>query len=76
MREKGKPNQYFIISVAQAGPGGTFNTILILLPVAEFFIIGEKFVVITSQLQAAVSKLSTMKDKSCFVKVPVVITKQ
>jgi hypothetical protein len=33
--------------------------------VAEFFIIGERFVVITRQLQAAavLSKLSTMNDK-------------
>jgi hypothetical protein len=46
--------------------------------VAEFFIIGERFVVITRQLQAAevLSTLSTMNDKSSFVKVPVVITKQ
>jgi hypothetical protein len=46
--------------------------------VAEFFIIGEKFVVISMQLQAAevLSKLSTMNDKSSFVKVPLVITKQ
>jgi hypothetical protein len=46
--------------------------------VAEFFIIGERFVVITRQLQAAevLSKLPTMNDKSSFVKVPVVITKQ
>jgi hypothetical protein len=38
-------------------------------PVAEFFIIGERFVVINGQLQAAevLSKLSTMKDKSSFV---------
>jgi hypothetical protein len=47
-------------------------------PVAEFFIIGERFVVITRQLQAAEvrSKLSTVNDKSTFVKVPLVITKQ
>jgi hypothetical protein len=46
--------------------------------VAEFFIIGERFVVITRQLQAAevLSKLSTMNDSSSFVKGPVVITKQ
>jgi hypothetical protein len=46
--------------------------------VAEFFIIGERFVVITRQLQAVevLSKLSTMNDKSSFVKVPVVIIKQ
>jgi hypothetical protein len=46
--------------------------------VAEFFIIGERFVVITRQLQAAevLSKLSTMNDKSSFVQVPVLITKQ
>jgi uncharacterized membrane protein len=47
-------------------------------PVAEFFIIGERFIVITRQLQATkvLSKLSTMNDKSSFFKVPVVITKQ
>jgi hypothetical protein len=46
--------------------------------VAEFFIIGERFVVITRQLQAAqvLSKLSTVNDKSSFVKVPLMITKQ
>jgi uncharacterized membrane protein YfhO len=46
--------------------------------VVEFFIIGERFVGITRQLQAAeaLSKLSTMNDKSSFVKVPLVITKQ
>jgi hypothetical protein len=48
--------------------------------VAEFFIIGERFVVITihRQLEAAevLSKLSTMTDKSSFVKVLLVITKQ
>jgi hypothetical protein len=47
-------------------------------PVAESFIIGERFVVITRQLQAAevLFKLSTMNDKSSFVKFPLVITKQ
>jgi hypothetical protein len=46
--------------------------------VAEFFIRGERFVVITRQLQAAevLSKLSAMNGKSSFVKVPVVITTQ
>jgi hypothetical protein len=44
-------------------------------PVAEFFIIGERFVVITWQLQAA-EVLSTMNELSSFVKVSVVITKQ
>jgi hypothetical protein len=46
--------------------------------VAEFFIIGDRFLVITRQLQAAevLSKLSTLKDKSSFIKVPLVITKQ
>jgi hypothetical protein len=46
--------------------------------VAEFFIIGESFVVITSLLQEGevLSKLSTMNDKSSFVNVPLVITKQ
>jgi hypothetical protein len=46
--------------------------------VAEFFFIGERFVGITRQLQAAevLSKLSTMNEKSSIVKVPVVITKQ
>jgi hypothetical protein len=46
--------------------------------VAEFFIIGERFVVITRQLQAAevLSKLSSMNDKSSFIEVPLVITKQ
>jgi hypothetical protein len=46
--------------------------------VAEFFIIGERFVLITRQVQAAevLSKLSTMNDKSFFVKVPAVITNQ
>jgi hypothetical protein len=46
--------------------------------VAEFFIIGERFVVITRQLQAAevLSRLLTMNDKLSFVKVPLVITKQ
>jgi hypothetical protein len=44
--------------------------------VAEFVIIGERFVLITRQLQAAEgpSKLSTMHDKSSFVKVPLVIS--
>jgi hypothetical protein len=39
-------------------------------PVAEFFIIRERFGVFTRQLQAAEvrSKLSTMNDKSSFVK--------
>jgi hypothetical protein len=39
------------------------------IPVAEFIIIGERFVVITWQLEAAevLSKLSTMNDKSSFV---------
>jgi hypothetical protein len=39
---------------------------------------GERFVVITRQLQAAevLSKLLTMNAKSSFVKVPLVITKQ
>jgi hypothetical protein len=52
------------------------------LSVAEFFIIGERFVVITMlycrQLQAAevLSKLSIMNGRSSFVKVPLVITKQ
>jgi hypothetical protein len=38
----------------------------------------ERFVVITRQLQAAevLSKQSTMNDKSSFIKVPLVITKQ
>jgi hypothetical protein len=46
--------------------------------VTEFFTIGERFLVITRQLQAVevLSKLSTMNDKSSFVKVPLVITKQ
>jgi hypothetical protein len=46
-------------------------------PVAEFCIIGES-VCSVRQLQAAevLSKLSTMKDKSSFVKVPLVTTKQ
>jgi hypothetical protein len=46
--------------------------------VAEFFIIGERFVVITRQLQAAEvrSKLSTMNDKSSFANIPLVIIKQ
>jgi hypothetical protein len=46
--------------------------------VAEFFIIGERFVVITRQLQTAevLPKLSTINDKSSFFKFPVVITKQ
>jgi hypothetical protein len=37
--------------------------------VAEFFIIGERFVGIIGQMQAAevLSKLSTMNDKSSFV---------
>jgi hypothetical protein len=41
----------------------------LVFPVAEFFITGERFVVITRQLQAAevFSKLSTMNDKSSFV---------
>jgi hypothetical protein len=45
---------------------------------AEFFIIGERFVVITMKLQAAEvrSKLSTMNDESSFVKVPLVMIKQ
>jgi hypothetical protein len=39
---------------------------------------GERFVVITRQMQAAevISKLSTMNDKSSFDKVPEMITKQ
>jgi hypothetical protein len=43
-------------------------------PVAEFFIIGQMFLVITRQLQAAevLSKLSTMNDKSSFLKVSLV----
>jgi hypothetical protein len=46
--------------------------------VAEFFIIGELFVVITRQLEAAevLSQLSTMNDKSSFVKDSLVITEQ
>jgi hypothetical protein len=46
--------------------------------VAEFFIIGERFLVITRQLQAAevLSKLSIMNDKSSFVKDPLVMTEQ
>jgi hypothetical protein len=46
--------------------------------VAEFIIIGERFVAITRQLLAALmlSKLLSMNDKSSFVKVPVVITKK
>jgi hypothetical protein len=46
--------------------------------VAEFFIIEKRFVVTTRQLQAAevLSKLSTMNDKSSFVKLLLVITKQ
>jgi hypothetical protein len=46
--------------------------------VAEFFIIGDRFVVITRQLQAAevFSKLSTMNEKSSVVRRPLVITKQ
>jgi hypothetical protein len=46
--------------------------------VAEFFIIGERLAVITRQLQDAevLSKMSTMNDKSSFVKVPLVITNQ
>jgi hypothetical protein len=46
--------------------------------VVEFFIIGERFVVLTRQLQAAEvrSKLSTMNAKSSFGKVPLVIAKQ
>jgi hypothetical protein len=46
--------------------------------VTEFFIIRERFAVITRQLQAAevLSKLPTMNDKSSFFKVPLVITKQ
>jgi hypothetical protein len=42
--------------------------------VAEFFIIGQMFLVITRQLQAAevLSKLSTMNDKSSFLKVSLV----
>jgi hypothetical protein len=46
--------------------------------VAEFFIIGERFGVITRQLVAAavLSKLSNMNDKSSFAKDPLVITKQ
>jgi hypothetical protein len=46
--------------------------------VAEFFIIGERFVVITCQLEAVevLSKLSAMNDKSSFVKDPLFITKQ
>jgi hypothetical protein len=45
--------------------------------VAEFFIIGERFVVINRQLEAAevLSKLPTMNDKSSLVKDPLVITK-
>jgi hypothetical protein len=37
--------------------------------VAEFFIIGERFVMITTKLKDAdvLSKLSTMNDKSSFV---------
>jgi hypothetical protein len=46
--------------------------------VAEFFIIGERSVVITRELPAdeVLSKLSTMNDKPSFVQVPLVITKQ
>jgi hypothetical protein len=46
--------------------------------VVEFFITGERFVVITRQLQAAevLSKLSTMNGKSSFVKDPLLVTKQ
>jgi hypothetical protein len=44
-------------------------------PVVEFFIIGERFVVITMQLQSAIL-LSTMNEKSSFIQVPIVITKQ
>jgi hypothetical protein len=48
------------------------------LPTVAEFIIGERFSVINRQLQAAevLSKLSNMNDKSSFVKVPVVTTKQ
>jgi hypothetical protein len=46
--------------------------------VAEFFIIGARFVGITRQPQAAEvrCKLSTMNCESSLVKVPLVITKQ
>jgi hypothetical protein len=49
-----------------------------IFPLAEFFIIGERFVEITRQLKAAevLSKLSTMNNTSSFVKDPLVITKQ
>jgi uncharacterized protein YybS (DUF2232 family) len=54
----------------------SFNCIALTFPtVAEFFIIGERFVVITRQLQAAevLSKLTTMYDKSSFVKFQLMI---
>jgi hypothetical protein len=46
--------------------------------VAEFFIKGERFVVIIRQLEDAevLSKLSAMNGESSFVKVPFVIPKQ
>jgi hypothetical protein len=50
------------------------------VPVAEFFIIGERFVVITigscKLLKCSLSKPSTMNSKSSFVTVLVVITHQ
>jgi hypothetical protein len=49
---------------------GYKKNVISMFTVAEFFIIGEKFVVSTRQLQAAevLCKLSTMNDKSSFVK--------